>query len=312
MRPPCQRRALIDVTKASQGGESCPFRLPPRVYSADVRRRPQPTDRAVLIRRLLPLVVVVLLAGVAYLALGEGGLSLEALVRHRMTIDGFVTEHRVLAVLAYIALYITAVALSVPGAVFLTVAGGFLFGLVIGASAAVIGATIGATLIFLVARTALGRAVAAAGRAARHPARARFPRRRFQLSSCFCGWCRRFRSSWSIWCRPLPACGWRRLSPRPRSAIIPGALVYAFAGTGLDSVIAAQKNSHQPCLAAGGADCRMTFRCQGCPDAAIDRRAGRARSARVGAGGGEKTARALARAIDFVLLSRASRFKDKV
>ena len=73
-----------------------------------------------------------------------------------MAIDAFVTEHRVLAVLAYIALYIAAVALSVPGAVFLTVTGGFLFGLAVGASAAVIGATIGATLIFLVARTALG------------------------------------------------------------------------------------------------------------------------------------------------------------
>ena len=61
-----------------------------------------------------------------------------------------------LAVLAYIGIYIVAVALSLPGAAFLTVAGGFLFGLVVGASAAVIGATIGATLIFLVARTALG------------------------------------------------------------------------------------------------------------------------------------------------------------
>jgi len=99
---------------------------------------------------------VVLLACLAYYFLGRGGLSLEALVRNRMAIDGFVSEHRVLAVLAYIGLYIAAVALSVPGAIFLTVAGGFLFGVAIGASAAVIGATIGATLIFLVARTALG------------------------------------------------------------------------------------------------------------------------------------------------------------
>ena len=35
---------------------------------------------------------------------------------------------------------------------------------------------------------------------------------------CFCGWCRRFRFFWSIWCRPSPACGWRRSSRRPRSA----------------------------------------------------------------------------------------------
>ncbi len=104
----------------------------------------------------VPLIAVVLLAVAGYLIVGRGGLSLEALLRHRMAIDAFVNAHRVLAVLAYIGLYIVAVALSLPGAVFLTVSGGFLFGLAVGASAAVIGATIGATLIFLVARTALG------------------------------------------------------------------------------------------------------------------------------------------------------------
>jgi uncharacterized membrane protein YdjX (TVP38/TMEM64 family) len=41
--------------------------------------------------------------------------------------------------------------------------------------------------------------------------------------------------------------------------IIPAALVYAFAGTGLDSVIAAQKASYDVCVAAGRADCRLSF-----------------------------------------------------
>ena len=41
--------------------------------------------------------------------------------------------------------------------------------------------------------------------------------------------------------------------------IIPAALVYAFAGTGLDSVIAAQKTSYDVCVAAGRADCRLSF-----------------------------------------------------
>src|SRR5271154_2357246 len=102
--------------------------MPANPSAADRPRR--------LTRRLLPLGVIIVLAGIAYYALGRGELSLEALQRHRAAIDGFVTEHRVLAVLAYIGLYITAVALSVPGAVFLTVSGGFLFGLVVGASAA--------------------------------------------------------------------------------------------------------------------------------------------------------------------------------
>ena len=42
--------------------------------------------------------------------------------------------------------------------------------------------------------------------------------------------------------------------------IIPAAFVYAFAGTGLDSVITAQKQfANRDCLAAGRADCHLTF-----------------------------------------------------
>jgi hypothetical protein len=41
--------------------------------------------------------------------------------------------------------------------------------------------------------------------------------------------------------------------------VIPGALVYAFAGTGLDSVIGAQEAANRECLAAGRADCHFVF-----------------------------------------------------
>jgi uncharacterized membrane protein YdjX (TVP38/TMEM64 family) len=52
--------------------------------------------------------------------------------------------------------YAVMVALSVPGALIMTMTGGFLFGPLVGASAAVIGMTVGATIMFLVARSALG------------------------------------------------------------------------------------------------------------------------------------------------------------
>ena len=45
--------------------------------------------------------------------------------------------------------------------------------------------------------------------------------------------------------------------------IIPGALAFAFAGTGLDSVIAAQKAAYRRCLAAGRADCQLDFNAAG-------------------------------------------------
>ena len=206
----------------------------------------------------MPLIMVVLLAGAAYLILGHGGISLEALVRHRMAIDAFVSEHRVLALLAYIALYIAAVALSLPGAVFLTVAGGFLFGIAVGASAAVIGATAGATLIFLVARTALG-----------EPLLRRAGPRAKQLAKGF----RDDAFSYLLFLRLVPAFPFFLVNLVPAFAgvrlgtfvaatalgIIPATCVFVFAGQGLDSVITVQKNLYQACLAAGRSDCRLAF-----------------------------------------------------
>ena len=52
--------------------------------------------------------------------------------------------------------YTLAVAISIPGAVFLTLAGGFLFGVYLGTILVVISATLGATLLFFAVRTTLG------------------------------------------------------------------------------------------------------------------------------------------------------------
>src|SRR5437764_7033811 len=107
-------------------------------------------------RRFVP-VAVILVAMVAVFASGaHRHLSLETLVRHRMAIDAFMTHHMFAALGAFIAIYIVVVALSIPGALFLTISGGILFGTLIGGAASVTGATIGATVIFLVARSACG------------------------------------------------------------------------------------------------------------------------------------------------------------
>jgi uncharacterized membrane protein YdjX (TVP38/TMEM64 family) len=83
-------------------------------------------------------------------------LSLETLARHREALASFVAANFALAALAYVALYVTAVAFSVPGAVFITLTGGFLFGALGGTALTVTGATIGATLIFLFAQRIFG------------------------------------------------------------------------------------------------------------------------------------------------------------
>jgi uncharacterized membrane protein YdjX (TVP38/TMEM64 family) len=83
-------------------------------------------------------------------------LTFENLKQHRETLMAFVREHAGMSVILFIALYIVAAAFSIPGAVILTIAGGFLFGTIAGTVYVNIGATIGATLAFLSARYLLG------------------------------------------------------------------------------------------------------------------------------------------------------------
>jgi uncharacterized membrane protein YdjX (TVP38/TMEM64 family) len=108
------------------------------------------------LRRWLPAAAVVLAFSVAYVLGLQEFLSLEALRDYRQGLAGLVAERPFVAAGGYVLAYAGAVALSFPGASFLTIAGGFLFGCVAGTALAALAASIGATLIFLAARTALG------------------------------------------------------------------------------------------------------------------------------------------------------------
>ena len=99
--------------------------------------------------------VVALLVALRFTGLGEL-LSLETLARHRVALTVFVAENWLLAAGAFVLAYAAAVALSVPGAVILTLSGGFLFGALAGTALTVVAATIGATLVFLLARRIFG------------------------------------------------------------------------------------------------------------------------------------------------------------
>ena len=55
-------------------------------------------------------------------------LSLATLATHRDALAAFVASNLALAAAAYVAFYVVAVAFSLPGAVFITLAGGLLFG----------------------------------------------------------------------------------------------------------------------------------------------------------------------------------------
>ena len=108
------------------------------------------------LKRLLPLGLL-LLAILAAFGLGlDDYISFEQLERNRAQLLALVDRHPVLAPLAFMLVYAAVIALSVPGGAILTVAGGFLFGVGAGTCYVVIAATAGATVVFLIAKTALG------------------------------------------------------------------------------------------------------------------------------------------------------------
>jgi uncharacterized membrane protein YdjX (TVP38/TMEM64 family) len=210
------------------------------------------------LRKLLPLAVIALLALAVYTTGLHRELSLEALVRRRGQLEAFVQAHFATALLGYIGLYIAATALSVPGAVFLTLAGAILFGWLVGGIATLIGATAGATLLFLLARYALADLV-----------RRRLGNRLTRLADGF----RADAFSYLLFLRLVPVFPFWLVNLAPALAgvrlgtfvaataigIIPGTFAYAVFGAGLDSVVAAQEAAYRSCLAAGGADCRLDF-----------------------------------------------------
>lgn len=107
-------------------------------------------------RRLMPVAVLAGLFAAFFLSGLDRYVSLEALQVHRTVLQEFVAAHAVAAVLIYMTVYAVMVAASLPGATIFTVTGGLLFGSLLGTAYTVVAATVGATIIFLIARSAFG------------------------------------------------------------------------------------------------------------------------------------------------------------
>ena len=121
------------------------------------------TPRPFALRRCVPLGILIL-AGVLFMAFGgHRYLTIAAIAENREWVCDLAGAARATAALTFILCYAGLVALSVPGGALLTITGGFLFGPWLGGAYAVVGATTGATVVFLAARAGLaGLAVRAA------------------------------------------------------------------------------------------------------------------------------------------------------
>ena len=215
-------------------------------------------DPKLPLRRLIPLVVVVAISVVVLVMGWHRQLSFGTLARNHDALREFIALHQAAAVGGYVVLYAGVIALSVPVGFFLTLAGGILFGAVLGGTAAMAGAMIGAIFIFVIAKSAVGepllrRAGPFAGKLAQGFRADAFSYLLFlRLVPVFPFWLINL----------VPAlCGVRLATFVAATAlgIIPATFAIAFVGAGLDSVIVAQQAAYRSCLAGGHSDCRLEF-----------------------------------------------------
>ncbi|MBU6155918.1 MAG: TVP38/TMEM64 family protein [Alphaproteobacteria bacterium] len=205
--------------------------------------------------RLAPLLPL-LAAFVAFFALGLNEyLTLDTLRENRAVLKEWVQSNRTEAVLIFIGVYIVVAAASLPAGAVLSVTGGFLFGSVFGAAWIVIGATIGATLLFVIARSALG-----------EPLRRRFGGRIKAMEEGF----RRNAFSYMLILRLVPLFPFWLVNLAPAFlgvslltfvvttaiGIIPGAFVFASIGNGLNALFEA---GEQPDLSLASIILRPDF-----------------------------------------------------
>ena len=108
-------------------------------------------DKKLLQRLLIVAAIIALVVLFKVLGLGQY-LTLDYLKASQDKFAQLYANHRFAVIAAYMAVYITVTALSLPGAVVMTLAGGALFGFWVGLLVVSFASTIGATLACFVAR----------------------------------------------------------------------------------------------------------------------------------------------------------------
>jgi uncharacterized membrane protein YdjX (TVP38/TMEM64 family) len=210
------------------------------------------------LKRFLPIIVLVV-ASVAVFASGlHRQISLTALAENEGRLRDFIASNGLLAIGLFMAAYTAVVALSLPAGAVLTIGGGFLFGLAIGGPAVVFSATIGAAIVFLVARTAFGESLAKKAGPA--------------LSKLADGF-KQDAASYMLFLRLAPVFPFALVNIAPALlgvpfrtylwttlvGIMPGTLAFSSIGAGLGSVIATQRTALEACKASGKTDCALSI-----------------------------------------------------
>ena len=201
-------------------------------------------------KRWIPLALIVCLMIAVYTLGLHEYLSLQNIAEHREELRQFIAGNLALALLIYGLIYACAVALSIPGATLLTIVGGLLFGWLAGALAAIMAATAGATVIFLAASTSLEKALARKAGSLVTRIQEGFARDAFnyllflRLTPVFPFWLVNIAAA-------LSGVRLKTFVSATILGITPATFAFSFAGSGLDSILDAQKAAYEACLAQG-------------------------------------------------------------
>jgi uncharacterized membrane protein YdjX (TVP38/TMEM64 family) len=216
---------------------------------------------AARVRRWLPIAVTGSIAVLVFATGWHRELTIENVAILRERFHGLLAGRQLLAVLIYVSIYVAVVSLSLPGAFILTLTGGLLFGGLLGGAAAVVGATLGAIVIFLVARSAFGEVLATrAG-----PSLTKF-QAGFKANAL----------SYLLFLRIVPAFPFFLVNLAPALlgvplrtyiigtafGVIPASFAFASVGAGLNSVIVAARAEQAKCLAAALGSCSLRIDAQ--------------------------------------------------
>jgi uncharacterized membrane protein YdjX (TVP38/TMEM64 family) len=211
-----------------------------------------------LLLRWLPLVVFAVVGIGVYASGLHRSLSLENIANNKAAMQAFVAQNQGLSVLIFVVVYIAVTALSIPGALLMTLLGGLLFPFWLGALAVIVAATIGATLLFMVAQSSLGEALRSRGG---------------EAVSRMAEGIRRDAASYLLFLRLVPAfpfalvnLGAAILGVPLKTyiwttflGIMPGSLAFVFAATSLGSVLDERKAAFESCKSAQRTDCSFTL-----------------------------------------------------
>jgi uncharacterized membrane protein YdjX (TVP38/TMEM64 family) len=221
----------------------------------------QPNDRKMRaaspppggLKRWLPVALIFLATALVFAMGWHKYLSFKTIGLNYEALQAFIAEHTIAALLLYMLVYVAVVALSLPGGLVMTLAGGLLFGWQLGAPATVIAATLGATLLFLAAKTSFGEALSAKAGSSLSALREGFKENAL---------------SYLLFLRLVPAFPFVVVNLAPALlgvplktyvigtflGIIPGTIAFSVAGAGLGSVVAAQNKVYQDCLSRAPAN----------------------------------------------------------